>query len=225
MPLKRKIVAVLVCLLVVTLSYSQQVRFSLATDFSMMRSLKEGQRYWGIGQTVVGQLNFSPKDAAYAWICYYSDGNFTNYVTAYAKSPSTTPQTIPFDNVATMDVKQISLGWKHYLVGSTDAEDGLNLYGILGLGLMFGTVNNAHSVLIDSSLYNMPVLPGEGKFKRLTYDLGLGVERPLSSDIYLYFEGRMLIPSYNDYPGNYLVVYHDAPLVGTLSVGLRLFFD
>ncbi len=189
-----------------------------------MRSLKEGQRYWGIGQTVIGHFNFSPKDGAYAWICYYSEGDFTNYVTAYAKSPSTVPQSIPYDNIGHMGLKQISLGWKHYLVGNSEAEDGVNFYGQVGLGLMFGTATNDQSVVIDSSKYNMPVLPGTGKFKRLTYDLGLGVETPLSPDIFLYLEGRMLIPS-TDYPSNYLVVYDDAPLVGVISLGLRLFFN
>lgn len=119
----------------------------------------------------------------------------------------------------------MSLGFKHYFVGTTDAEVNWNLYTITGFGLMFGRATNHYTASIDTSLYNAPQQPvtGHGHFKRLTLDLGLGWEIPLSADIYLYVNGKVWIPT-SDYPSKYLFVNDNAPLVGMLGLGVRILF-
>ena len=143
---------------------------------------------------------------------------------ASAKLPATSPQQINYVNKAEMRFKQFSLGWKHYLKGAFNSEDKWNLYGYAGFGLMLGRVVNNHSLTIDTSLYNVPVRSGKANFKRLTVDLGLGWEVPLSSDIFFYNEARVWIPT-TDYPSNYLLVNKNAPLVASLNFGIRILFD
>jgi len=203
-----------------------QVRLSVATDLSAQRSFKEDQRFWALGQNIVVDWHFSSKVTAYGLISYYSAGKFKNSLTATAKSPTTSPQEISFTNNAEVRFHQISLGWKQYLVGTFDAEIKWNLYTITGFGLMFGKAKNSFSTLIDTSLYNPPEYPisGKGHFKRLTFDVGLGLEIPLSAAAFVYSEGKLWIPT-TDYPSKYLLVNDNAPLVAVLSVGLRILFD
>lgn len=204
--------------------FSQYTQFSLASDFSIQRSIREGQKYWAFGQTIISQFNFSPKDAAYVSICFYTNGKFTNNVEATAKSPLTLPQNIAYSSKSTLGFKQVSMGWKHYLVGECDGESKLNVYTVFGLGLLLGVVTNEQSPFIDSSQYNLPVLPGKANFKRLTYDLSLGVEKPIGGDVYFYVEGKIMIPS-TDYPSDHLLVNHNAPLTVCLNLGFRILFD
>jgi len=169
--------------------------------------------------------HFTTKGGAYASLSYSSYGNFTNQLSATAKDSTTSPQLISFDNHAQIRFQQVSLGFKHYFVGTTDAEIKFNLYTITGLGLIFGRVTNKYSTSIDTSLYNAPVQPvnGSGHFKRLTLDLGLGWEVPLGSDVFLYMTGKVWIPT-SDYPSKYLFVNDNAPLVGMIGLGIRILF-
>ena len=202
-----------------------QTRVSIATDLSLQRSFKKEQRFWAIGQNIVADWHFTEKGGAYASICYYSNGNFENPLAASAKSPGTSPQQIFFTNHAHLRLEQVSMGWKHYFVGSIDAEKKWNLYSITGFGLIFGKVINNYSLAIDTSLYNAPVQPvnGKGHFKRLSLDLGLGWEVPLVGEVYLYSEGRVWIPT-TEYPSKYLFVNNNAPLAAMLTLGLRILF-
>lgn len=202
---------------------AQQPRFSAAVDASLQRSFKKEQQYWAFGNTLQAQFSFAPKDAAYIWVSYYSNGKFTNKLTATAKAPATVPQQINFDNHAQMRFKQVSLGWKKYLKGRFDADEKWNLYSTLGFGLVLGWVNNTQAPSIDTSLYNNIVQAGKANFKRLTIDAGLGVEFPLGADIFLYSEGRMWIPT-TDYPSKYIFVNKDAPLIGMFNLGMRVLF-
>jgi hypothetical protein len=220
----RKIVTCTIAFFIIVLSQAQPPKFSLATDASVVRSFKQDQRYWAFGQTVNFHFHFSPQNGAYAWICYSANGRFTNQVTADAKSSTTTPQQLSYINWAQLRYNHISMGWKRYLKGSFDSETGWSLYGYAGFGLMFGRVFNTQSAIIDSSLYAVPVLAGEGRFKRLTFDVGLGAEIPVGADIYIYFEGRTLIPT-TDYPSQYLFVNQNAPFTASLNLGLRLLFQ
>ena len=206
-----------------SIAFSQQTRFSLATDLSLQRSFKKEQRYWAIGQTVQLHFHFTPKDGAYAWISYYSTGKFSNAVTATAKSPSTTPQQVNYRNNAEMRVKHFSLGWKRYFKGSPNSES-WNLYGYAGFGLLLGRVINTHDPVIDGAVYTLPVLSGKGNFIRLTFDPGLGGEIHIGGDIYVYLEARLLVPT-TDYPSKQLLVNDNAPLMGALNAGVRVFFD
>jgi hypothetical protein len=202
-----------------------QTRVSISTDVSLQRSFKEQQRFWAFGQDVVINWHFTPRGGAYALVCYYSNGKFENPLSAAAKSSATFPQEIFFINRATVRLVQVSLGWKHYLVGTNDADTKWNLYSITGFGLLFGAVTNSYSTPVDTSLYYLPAQPinGSGHFKRLTLDLGAGWEIPLSGDIYLYSEGKVWIPT-TEYPSKYLFINNNAPLAGMITAGLRILF-
>src|SRR5262249_19248839 len=150
--------------------------------------------------------HFTTKGGAYASLSYSSNGNFTNQLSATAKTATTSPQEISFTNKAQLRAVQISLGFKHYFVGSTEAEVNWNLYTITRFGLMFGKVHNSYSTTIDTGQYNAPEQPvnGNGHFKRLTLDLGLGLEIPVGTELYLYVNGKVWIPT-SDYPSKYLL--------------------
>jgi hypothetical protein len=202
-----------------------QTRVSVGTDISFQRNFKKDQRFWTIGQTVTIDWHFTPKEGAYALVCYYSNGNFKNKLSATAKSPGTIPQEIFFINSSQVRLEQISFGWKHYYVGSSDAEKNWNLYALVGFGLIFGKATNKYSIAVDTSLYNEPLQPvnGSGHFKRLTIDLGAGWEIPLGGDIFIYSEGKAWIPT-TEYPSKYLFVNNNAPLAAMISAGLRILF-
>jgi hypothetical protein len=200
-----------------------QPQFSLSTDLSLQKSFKKGQQYWAVGNSNILNFHLTPKDGIYAWFCYFSDGKFHNNITAIAKNALTSPSQINYRNSVRMRLKQISIGWKRYLKGTPDAEKNWNLYGSAGFGLLFGRVTNIHTVNIDTALYNVPVLSGTANFKRLTFDLGLGIEFPLGGDFFIYSEARAFIPA-TGYPSPYIFVNDNAPFVSNLSLGLRLLF-
>jgi hypothetical protein len=202
-----------------------QTRVSVATDASVLRSFKEGQQFWAFGQDVVMNWNFTPRSGAYAWVSYYSNGNFENPLSADAKSSTTVPQQISFTNKAQVRFQHVSLGWKYYLVGRSDVENTWSLYTISGLGILFGKASNVYSATIDTSLYTTPQNPinGSGHFKRLTLDLGLGWEIPIGGDLFVYAEAKTWLPT-TDYPSEYLLVNQNAPVTGMLTAGFRILF-
>ena len=210
-------------MLLTAAAWSQQMQFSIATDLGAQRSLKKEQRFWSVGQTVHAIFNLTPKEGVYVWFSYYTNGNFKNNLTATAKSGLTTPQEIDYVNQSKLRFKHISIGYRKYLVGACDIEKGWNLYATAGLGLLPGRITNVHTVIIDTSLYNVPVLSGIANFKRLTVDLGLGYEKPIGADFFLYAEGRAWIPA-SDYPSKYLFVNDKAPLTAMFNIGLRILF-
>ena len=200
-----------------------QTQFSIATDLGLQRSFKKEQQYWAGGHTIQAQFHFTPKDGAYLWLSYYTNGKYSNNVTANAKSITTLPQQINYVNNAVMRFKQISIGWRKYLKGTFNAEEGWNIYGYAGFGLILGRIENTHSVSIDTVVYNVPVRIGKANFKRLTLDLGFGWEAPLGADVFIYAEGRAWIPT-TDYPSKYIFVNDNAPLVGMFNAGIRILF-
>lgn len=204
--------------------FSQAKGFSITTDLDIQRSFKKEQQYWAVGQTAQVQFHFTQKETIYFWFAYYSNGKFSNDLTASAKNISTNPQTINYLNDARMRFKHLSLGWKHYFKGTYDADQAWNLYSYAGFGLMLGQINNSQSVPVDTSVYYVPVLNGKATFKRLTFDLGLGWEVNLGGDIYFYNEARVWIPT-TDYPSNYILINQNAPVMGSLNFGIRILFD
>lgn len=211
------------CLVYQSVFSQQKTEFSLATDVGLLRSFRPEQQYWAAGHTIIGHFHFLPTDGAYAWFGYYSDGKFNNSLTADAKASATSPQQISYTNKAELRFKHISLGWKHYIIGTYD-RDKWNLYATGGFGLMLGRVINSQSVTIDTAYYNTPVQNGKGHFRRLTFDLALGGEFPVGASIYIYSEARVLIPT-TDYPSPYLVTNDRAPFTGTFCIGVRVLFD
>jgi hypothetical protein len=142
-----------------------------------------------------------------------------------ARDPFTAPQTVGYSATSTQRFRQVSTGFKQYIKGTYDNEESWNLYGMAGFGLLFGRVENAHNQSIDTSRYIMPqkAIAGTGDFKRLTFDLGAGVEMLLGTSIYLYAEARTWIPA-SDYPSPYLY-NNNLPRTLTLSTGIRILID
>ncbi len=221
--LNRQIKILFFILLVSATCFGQQMRFSIATDLGVQRSLKKEQQFWSVGHTVHAIINLAPKDAVYVWFAYYTNGNFRNNLTATAKDVLTIPQEIDYINRSQIRFKHFSIGYKKYLIGACDIEKGWNLYATAGFGLIPGRVTNIHTVIIDTVTYNVPVQSGRANFKRLTADLSLGYEKPIGADFYLYGEGRVWIPA-SDYPSKHLFVNNNAPLTAMLNVGLRILF-
>ncbi len=195
----------------------------MATDLTIQRNFKKEQRYWSVGQTIRTDIHITPKEGIYAWFAYYTNGKFRNNVVATAKSSTTNPQQVAYLNSAKMRIKQVSIGWKKYLRGSSQEEKHFNYYIFAGFGLELGRIINIHSVIIDTSLYTLPVLGGQANFKRLTIDPGLGIEHYLGGDISMYVEARVWIPT-TDYPSTFIFVNEDAPWVGMINIGFRVIF-
>ena len=212
-------------ILLVAISGLCQTPVSIATDLSILRNIKKGQRFWAVGQAVRGDFHYGSRDGLAVSFSYFTLGKFKDHLTATAKSAITVPQKFNFNSSAQMRVRQVSIGWKRFVHGSFNQDGGWNLYGYAGFGLLLGQVQNTYDRLIDT-LYNLPERPlsGTGKFKRLTFDLGAGWEIPIGIDIYFYTEGRVLIPS-TSYPTNYLLVSDSAPLLATISMGIRILFE
>ena len=202
----------------------QYPQFSIATDLSGIRSLKKDQRYYSLGQSISSVFHLSKKNSAYLWFVYYTNGKFKNDVVATAKTPLVFPANLSYVNNAKMRLRHFSVGWRHYFIGEPLSETKWNLYGLVGLGLLAGKLENTHSIAIDTTEYNVPVQSGIGDFKRLTLDLGAGWELPIGGSFFVYTETRTFIPT-TDYPSKYLFVNNKAPINIMISLGLRLTFD
>ena len=120
---------------------------------------------------------------------------------------------------------EVSIGWKHFWYGAFNNEHDFNIYTQAGFGIMFARIENIYSTPIDTSLYDNSAAPlkGEGKFNRLTFDLGLGVEYNVGGTIYAYSDLRTWLPASN-YPSEYLHSNENVPLPLIISVGLRILF-
>ncbi|TMI93656.1 MAG: hypothetical protein E6H08_10160 [Bacteroidetes bacterium] len=203
-----------------------QVKFSAATDISVMHNFDPQQKFTVIGQTILPQWHFDKKNTLYAWLLYHANGKYENTLIATAKSPGTQPQTISFTNQSVMRLRQISFGFKRYIIGSYDNLENFNFYAAGGFGVMYGNASNTFSTNIDTALYNIQynVSHGRGDFKRLTFDITGGFEFPVSYEMYIYSEVRMYIPT-TDYPSKYLLNNSHAPLLGSINIGIRIIFD
>lgn len=218
---------IIICVLgtVLSLSAFNQERFSLATDFSLLRNFKSTQRFWAAGQTVQADFHFSPQNALYVFVSFYTPGKFHNQLTAVAKSSITQPQQLSFTSNAQVTFRTFSAGWKKYFKGNAYAEKNINLYGYAGFGLLLAKAQNSFVPLPDTATYDLPEHPvnGSGRFQRLTIDVAAGAEYPLGGDIFLYLEGRTWILT-SDYPTRYLLANEQSPVVGTANLGVRILF-
>ncbi|MCW3117877.1 MAG: hypothetical protein JWM28_1959 [Chitinophagaceae bacterium] len=213
------------CLLFSIITFSQ-LQFSIATDLAGVHSFKKDQRFNAAGQTILIHLHITPKDGAYVWYGYSAPGKFKNDFLATAKSSATLPQALDFKSYSQISFHSLSIGWKHYLKGAYNSTESWSLYFTAGFGLVGGKVTNTYTIAKDTSNYNFPANPidGKGKFKRLTFDTALGYEIPIGMAIFLYAEARAWIPA-SDYPSKYLFVNENAPFIGTANIGLRILFD
>lgn len=203
-----------------------QVKFSLATDLSMLHNFDGKQKFTVIGQSVVPQWHFDKKTTVYAWFTYHANGKYKSTLVATAKSASTSPQSFSFTNNSEMRLRQFSLGAKKYLIGSFDKLERFSLYAGAGFGLIIGTASNNFSAIVDTALYNVQnnVVNGSGDFKRLTFDILAGFDFPVSYEVFVYSEIRMHIPTTN-YPNSYLLKNSNAPFLGGINLGIRVLFN
>lgn len=219
---KKKAILIILCIFIGTQIWAQP-RFSIATNPEMLRSLRKDQRFWAFGHNTQAQFHLTPKDGIYISFAYYSGGKFKNQLHATAKNTLSIPQKISYTNNARLRIRHFATGWKKFLKGSSEEEENWSLYCLGGFGLLFGNISNTHSEEIDTANYNIPVLSGTANFKRLTYDLGLGIDVPMKGDLYLYAEGKIAVPAWG-YPSNYLLVNDKAPLTATVGAGIRILF-
>ena len=209
--------------LFISLSVSAQVQFSLATGLSGLRNFSPQQKFWALGQTLRADAHFSPKQSAYFWLDYYTEGKIRNNFTATAKSALTTPQQLRYTANGRLTYRQISLGLKHYFRGTFNAETGYSIYGLAGFGLLFAQVSNTNSPAADTSLYNVSVMQGEGSFRKLTFDVGLGGEVPIGGNFFVFADGRTWLPA-SSKTVPYLHNQKNVPLPFMLSAGMRILF-
>jgi hypothetical protein len=216
----------LFCFLFGNTCLQAQVKFSLASDISLLHNFDGKQKFTVVGQSVVPQWHFDKKTTVYAWFTYHTNGRYKNTLLATAKSTGTQPQAISFTNNSEMRLRQFSLGLKKYFIGSFESLENFNLYAAGGFGLIVGTASNSFSTFIDTSLYSIQnnVVNGSGDFKRLTLDLIGGVEFPVSLELYVYTEIRTHIPTTN-YPNNYLLKNSNAPFLAGINLGIRVLFS
>ena len=119
----------------------------------------------------------------------------------------------------------MSIGWKHYLKGSFNEERVRSVYATAGFGLVFGKAENNFDKLIDTSIYSFSnPLPGTKAFKKLTLDLGLGVDQPIATDIYLYGELKSWLP-FTETESAYLYKNKGVPFTLLLNFGVRVLFQ
>ncbi|RYZ23960.1 MAG: hypothetical protein EOO10_20740 [Chitinophagaceae bacterium] len=207
----------------ISLSVSSQVQFSLATGLSGLRNFSPQQKFWAIGQTLQVSAHFSPTQGAYASLDYYTEGKFKNNFTATAKSLLTTPQQLSYMATGRLTYRQISLGLKHYFKGAFNTETGYNVYGLAGFGLLFAQVGNSNSIAVDTTLYQTQAFVGEGAFRKLTFDLGIGGEVPIGGNFFLFADGRTWLPA-SSKTASYLHNQKNVPLPFMLSAGMRILF-
>ena len=214
------------CLLFCHYCLGAQVKFSLATDFSVLHNFDGKQKFTVVGQSILPQWHVDKKTTLYAWFTYHANGKYKSNLTATAKSSATQPQSISFTNQSEMKLRQFSIGVKKYFIGSYETLEKFNLYATGGFGLIIGSASNTFSRSIDTSLYSIQnnVVNGSGDFKRLTLDLIGGIEFPVSYEIFVYSELRMHIPTTN-YPNSYLLKNSNAPFVAGINLGLRILFN
>lgn len=220
----KKLLTLFVILFTTVVAHAQ-VRFSIATNVSVLRNFSPQQKFWSFGQGVEGDFHFSAKNTAYAWIDYHTQGSFTNTFSAEAKSSATTPAQTNYRVTGKWKFRQVSLGLKHYFKGAFNADANWNLYGAAGFGLLFAKAENLLASPVDTNVYQLAPAPvlGADEFKRLTVDVAVGTEIPIASGFFVYSDVRTSVPA-SDYPSPLLHNQKHVPLPLMLNAGIRILF-
>ena len=221
--MRKKVLILIAIIILNTTASSSQVPLSFSADLGIQHNFKKQQQYWAVGSHLQLCFHLTPRDGIYGWFGLHTNGKFANRLQATAKSTTTVPQVINYNDTSRMRFQHISIGWKKFIKGLPTNESGWNLYTSAGFGLMLGLVNNYSTARPDSLFYDLPISGGEGRFKRLTLDLGLGVDFPLAADVYAFGEGRVFIPT-TDYPSKYIFINEKAPFIAWIGAGLRILF-
>lgn len=199
---------------------AQYPRFSLATDVGVVHNFPQKQRFTSLSNAIITDFHLVKKDGVRIMLLLGKSGSFSNLVLAV---PRGAQAPLGYVNSSQLRFRQLSISWKHYLIGEPAREAGQNLYFTAGFGLQMGRVENSLPNNLDTAAYIPAVKAGTGQFKRLTYDLSLGYEKVLSEDFILYTEARLFIPN-TDYPSDYLLINEKAPFAGIICGGLRILF-
>lgn len=215
--------ALLILNLGLNLCLSAQENISAATGVSVLRNFSPQQTFNAVGHTVQAVIHFTPKQSAYAWVEYYTEGKFKNNFTATARLALAQPQQIALQATGRLSYRHFSLGWRHYFRGGYAEEKGVSLYGLAGFGFLFAGVRNEFSPAIDTTQYKVGTKSGEGNVHKLTFDLGLGAEKLLGGQIYGFADLRSWLPASGN-PSPYLHNQRDVPLPFMLSAGVRVLF-
>jgi hypothetical protein len=215
--------------IILLLSFSAvqaQVKFSLATDFSVLRNFDGQQPFTVAGQTLNTIFHFDEKNSVYAWFTYHANGKYHHTLSAYGKTPAIQPQQFSFTNRSEMRLRHLSIGVRRYFTGSYKKLENFNFYGGGGFGLIMGNASNNFSVPVDTTIYLIQdnIIPGSGDFKRLTLDLTAGIEFPVAYEIFVFSEARLHIPT-TEYPNTFLLKNNNAPFLGGLNLGIRILFN
>ncbi len=197
---------------------------SVGTDIGLLRNFAKEQKFWSLGQTLVGNLHFAPKHSGYLLFTYFIPGKFSNEFTAVARDAATNPQQVQYRVNSSWALREFSVGYKYFFLGRFDAETGLNIYGQAGLGLMFAKAEN--NAVLDTVLYAPAPRPliGSNKFNRLNLDLAIGGEVPLGGSIFIYSDLRTWINT-SSYPSAVFHNEENATFPLMLHLGVRLLFS
>lgn len=151
---------------------------------------------------------------------YNSQLPVTNTYTdnARASSSATIPGSVNVEVEQKVSFHNVSLDYHRYLIG--DLEESFGLYGLLGVGLSFAKLTETYGNY-DKTLYNYSELEPE-LFSGPMINLGLGANVVISDKMALFGEGRIGIPSGNEYNsrGN-SSISNPIPFNAGLLVGLR----
>lgn len=211
--------------IILSVCLSGFAQFSLGVDFTQLRNISEQQKFWASGETVQVNYPLTGKESVYGWVNYYNNGRFSNVNYAKAKFTSTNPQLLPYTVTSWWRYHQFSIGWKHYFKGSYNSEDRVNIYGLAGFGLVTSKVHNVFEPRPKDSLYTIQgALEGDGVFRKLSFDLGLGAEWPFGGNFYGYADVRTWLPT-SAYPSPYQQNINSKITPVIASVGLRMLFD
>ena len=201
-----------------------QENISGATGISVLRNFSPDQNFTALGHTVQAMVHFTPKESAYAWVEYYTEGGFKNNFTATAKSALTQPQRIAVQATGRLTYRHFSIGWRHYFKGGYAEEKEVSIYGLAGFGFLFGKVRNQFSTnTIDTTQYSIGTRAGEGNVRKLTFDVGIGAEKLLGGQIYAFADVRSWLPASSN-PSPYLHNQRNVPLPVMLAAGVRVVF-
>lgn len=200
---------------------SAQPDVSVATGISVLRNFSPRQKFWTLGHTVQAQVHFSSRQSVYAWVEYYLDGRFENNFTATTKVPFTVLPQRNFSAKGQLFYRHFSLGWKHYFKGGSNNEKAVSVYGLAGFGFLFAQAQNTLSPVVDTVLYHVPVVGGEGRIHKLTFDTGLGAERFVGGGLFAFADVRTWLPASSN-ESKYLHSQRNLPLPVMVSAGLRV---
>jgi hypothetical protein len=202
-----------------------QPRYSVSTELTLLRNFSPSQKFYAVGQTIQGNIHFSRKGSLYLLFDYFSEGKFTNTFSAGAKQQQTVPSAVSYEVTGRWRYRHYSVGYKHFFFGTFDGEETIwNVYGVAGFGLLYVKAANTFSQPLDTALYTVSApVQGEGEFNRLTFDVGIGVEKSVGGAFFIYGEARTWIPA-SDYPSPLLHNNEGVPRPLIISGGLRILF-